>query len=295
MKSFLEKSKRALVLLLTGAMIATSVPSTAFAATLGTDADDVIIEEVTDAVAKDAVVEEEIVVAEPSDAVEALGAEEEPVDEEVDSVDAENAITRIISIDFVSADPANATTPWNTLNSYKYGEGNYSVTATAKEGLAGSTTTFKNAKVELYKVDVDNWQINDRGDVAATHGAAVAAVTGDFNTYIGAQRTYVNDETTANKATWENAKAPITRNTSKMTNIPVSNTEFPTGLSYTINEGVLTFTVDNTVKSAYNGYYVIKVYDADGNPEAYTPLFNIKALGAFNAPTTPGSVKLPSL
>ena len=70
--SFLEKSKRALVLLLTGAMIATSVPSTAFAATV-TD-EDVIIEEATDAVAEDTVVEEEVVADEPSDVVEALGA-----------------------------------------------------------------------------------------------------------------------------------------------------------------------------------------------------------------------------
>ena len=88
MKSFLEKSKRALVLLLTGAMIATSVPSTIFAAPL--DADDVIIEEVTDAVANDAVVEEEIVGDEPSEAVEALGAVE-GVEGESDSVEADDA------------------------------------------------------------------------------------------------------------------------------------------------------------------------------------------------------------
>ena len=89
--SFLEKSKRALVLLLTGAMIATSVPSTAFAATVG-DADDVIIEEAVDAVAEDAVVEEEIV-AEPSDVVEALGAEE-PVEEAAPAEDRKFQVRR---------------------------------------------------------------------------------------------------------------------------------------------------------------------------------------------------------
>lgn len=61
MKQILEASKRALVLLLTGAMIATSVPSTAFAA--ADDADDVIIEEAEDAVealaADDSAIEEE--------------------------------------------------------------------------------------------------------------------------------------------------------------------------------------------------------------------------------------------
>ncbi len=62
MKSFLEKSKRALVLLLTGAMIATSVPADVFAAPLATD-EDVIFEE-------------------GADAVEALGATDEAVIEE---------------------------------------------------------------------------------------------------------------------------------------------------------------------------------------------------------------------
>ena len=53
--SFLEKSKRALVLLLTGAMIATSVPSTAFAATVDADTEDeVIFEDTQDVVESDA-------------------------------------------------------------------------------------------------------------------------------------------------------------------------------------------------------------------------------------------------
>ena len=75
MKQILEASKRALVLLLTGAMIATSVPADIFAAPLADD--DVIIEEAVDAVAEDAVVEEEVVADATEDAVESLAASDE--------------------------------------------------------------------------------------------------------------------------------------------------------------------------------------------------------------------------
>ena len=88
MKSFLEKSKRALVLLLTGAMIATSVPSNALAATVADDADDVIIEEAVDA-AEEAVITEEPVADATEDAVESLAAsDEETADPDV--VDPDN-------------------------------------------------------------------------------------------------------------------------------------------------------------------------------------------------------------
>ena len=72
MKSFLEKSKRALVLLLTGAMIATSVPSTAFAATVNADAEDeIIFEDTQDVVENDAAaLEEEVVAEDTSDSVD---------------------------------------------------------------------------------------------------------------------------------------------------------------------------------------------------------------------------------
>ena len=126
--SFLEKSKRALVLLLTGAMIATAVPSTAFAATVADD--DVIIEEVTDAVAEDAVVEEEVVATEPSDVVEALGAEEvvegdNKVDDGIaNSVDAdEDAVSRTLGITDPdnAADLNNSTASLGKLANLKYG------------------------------------------------------------------------------------------------------------------------------------------------------------------------------
>ena len=88
MKNILEYSKRSLVLLLTAAMIATSVPTPAFAATVDAD-DEVIAEAVTEDVVEESITEEDAFVeAEPEvgEAVEALGADEEPLVEEGDVV-----------------------------------------------------------------------------------------------------------------------------------------------------------------------------------------------------------------
>ena len=276
--SFLEKSKRALVLLLTGAMIATSVPSTAFAATVG-DADDVIIEEVTDAVAEDAVVEEEVV-AEPSDVVEALGAEE-PVEGAADVVESDNAAyDKVITIGEAAAIGIGAPV---VLTDLQYGAQHADVTVTAKQTSGGETSTFTGAKIELYSVNgADDTEV-------IANKEAVKTVVDAFNK---AKNTYDADRTVAaSKTSYDSAVTALAGVSSKLTKVGSSDDTAPAsgtisnGLTFSIEDGVLTFSVPTAMHSVYDGWYVAKISDPNNaeNLPIYTTVFEIKSIGLYNA------------
>ena len=281
--SFLEKSKRALVLLLTGAMIATSVPSTAFAATV-TD-EDVIIEEATDAVAEDTVVEEEVVADEPSDVVEALGAEE-PVEEEADTVEADDAAyDKVITIGEEATVGTSASTP-SVLADFQYGVTHADVTVTAKKTANSETTTFTDAKIELYKV---------KGTDITAQTANASALKTTVDAFNGEKNTYDADRNVAaSKTAYDIAKTALDTDMGKYATLVGDSTDSATksgtisnGLDYSMADGVLTFAVPTAMHSVYHGYYVVKVSDADNseNLPILTTVFEIISTGIYNNET----------
>ena len=212
MKQILEASKRALVLLLTGAMIATSVPSTAFAATV-TD-EDVIIEEAVD-VADDVIVEEESPAG-----IKAVGTYAEPIANGGDGVDADNsapqrvldvtdtnlanlnalvygisintAISKVAKTTGANAEPAGAKNPydsvsftlqkakvWPIVNATTDWE-NYNseyVAPGVKWEATGGTVTFTGCPTEAMDTEHYRFIITDTGAETSEDGTSADTLT----------------------------------------------------------------------------------------------------------------------
>ena len=268
MKSFLEKSKRALVLLLTGAMIATSVPSTAFAATVANE--DVIIEEATDAVAEDAVVEEEVVATPASEdtAVEAVGdsadaeaavLDEEPVEDSEDKIPADDASDKIIQIPAVP----------NVSFSYGINGTNQSFTATFKPDTTSAAQTLTTATISLLRVD------NADSAEYASFGTKMSDLQ-------SAQSAYIADPSDATKlSTLVAARDALEAEPAfvKTVNLP----EFISygGTSHTGENGVFTFKTTARPTQVYSGKYVAKVADSSAdNQPMYSNIFTVGVSGA---------------
>ena len=142
MKSFLEKSKRALVLLLTGAMIATSVPADVFAAPLEPD-EDVIFEEGADAVEALGVADEEPVVEEAVDPVDPDEAKAEVVVTLSNHTGVQDSATNVLHAEIYDYDDVWASTALNgvkatsaDVNRYVDPDKDYVLIVNPDEGLA---------------------------------------------------------------------------------------------------------------------------------------------------------------
>ena len=267
--SFLEKSKRALVLLLTGAMIATSVPSTAFAATVADE--DVIIEEATDAVAEDAVVEEDVVATPASDdtAVEAVGdsanaeaavLDEEPVEDSEDQIPADDASDKIIQIPSVS----------NVSFGYGMNGTNQSFTATFKPDTLSDAQTLTTANISLLRVD------NADSAEYATFGSKMTTLQAKQSAYVAdpSNATKLN-ELVAAREDLENEPAFV-----KTVNLP----EFISygGASHTGENGVFTFKTTARPTQVYSGLYVARVADSNAdNQPMYSNVFEVNVNDAW--------------
>ena len=295
--SFLEKSKRALVLLLTGAMIATSVPSTAFAATVADE--DVIIEEATDAVAEDAVVEEEVVADEPSEAVEALGAEE-PVDEDADTVEADDAgqVRELVfdasATGIMTADGTVATATDNDDFTFvttasaadvetitiPYGREFTDITATVElaGGSAYNGTKMNWALYELKETKTDS-SVNKLNEKFAQKNDTVTkriadAYDTDLTAYGTAKTAYYADATNAKLATLLETEEELLTN--------LVETTAPSGLTIapkaTEDADSAIITIHGPgVKQVSDGFYVIKAWDDDNPVNAvYSEIIEIK-------------------
>ena len=251
--SFYEKTKRALVLLLTGAMIATSVPSNAFAATLDADADDVIIEEAVDA-AQDAVVEEEVVENEPSDVVEALGAEE-PVSDNSDTVEEDAAADTVRTITVDALDSADT-----AIASLTYGIDFTTMRFAAKV----NSSAYKDVDWSIMSIDSD-----DIGGVGALY-------TGALSTYNGAQADYTAAQTAANKTALTDARTALLAYLKTPEALPTGMTGAENATS-----GAYEFKGPKALE-VYDGWFVLVATDTDGTTAGnigYSAPFNIKVSG----------------
>ena len=281
--SFLEKFKRALVLLLTGAMIATSVPSTAFAATVADD--DVIIEEAVDAVAEDAVVEEEVVAAEPSDVVEALGAEE-PVDG-ADTVEADkDGEVRNLSIDVTGADLQaydggasgialfyNSGSPVSNRIAATYG-GSGTRTVTVKDSGAAYTGTgieWSLKRVPAFDI-ATNVTTQNNAAVAYQHGT-----TGALTAYNTALATYISVNSDANKTELLEKKADLEALLADVTTESLATNQ-PGITAAPESAGSDTYKISwRGLNKVSDGWYVLEATDKDNEIiSVYTPMFEIR-------------------
>ena len=263
--SFLEKSKRALVLLLTGAMIATSVPSTAFAAAVGDD--DVIIEEVTDAVAQDAVVEKEVVADEPSDVVEALGAEDDFIEGE-DKVDADDASNQIRTLTIGAATTSDAPNVNAT-----YGVSFEKVDVEAWDNTPSTAAKYSGVEWTLYK-------LTDQDDTGARYGNG--NTSGALKDFCVAKTAWERDrDNTTLKSNLEQAENDLVSLLTLVPAVSGVNTLAP-GVKGSQASGKYTIEKDGVPTQVGTTKFVLKVTDSDNpnNAAEYSDLWTLTVADA---------------
>ena len=265
MKSFLEKSKKALVLLLTGAMIATSVPSNALAATVADDADEIIFEDVQDVVENDAAALEdevanlgEVIVNDEVEVEPEALSENDSV--EPDNVDPDSNV-RIMEIDLSKVN----------LDSLQYGLRIYTDTdgtavAKATTDLTPGTPTAY-ADVDWYIYEVDSTYIGSgtyQFDNSGRNDGLLAAFDTAYALYV-ASGADTRAEKAADVATaFADLAATFKATPTYLTGVTVDNS----GSSFTFNSSYLQ-------ETGTKYYALVAVDQANNNNMAVSELITV--------------------